>query len=109
MQSNRFNSLLTPAQRAVVNPVKRSSQNATVISVSTAGLYENALGIEMFKLTVERSEEPGQPLELWGQASIARPLSQLVKGDRITFTGTVQGAIGRGRRPHVVVNAFEIL
>jgi hypothetical protein len=108
---NRFTpSNLSPAQRAVLNPAPYSSERAVVLSVSTAGLYQTVgTGIDRFKLTVECSERPGQPLELWGQASMARPLSQLKKGDVISFEGDVQGSIGRGRRPHVVVNRFDVI
>jgi hypothetical protein len=109
LRLNRFSSTLTRAQRAVTAPVRMSSQKATVISRSKAGLYKNVLDISVFKLTVETSEQPGQPLELWGQASIAEPLSKLEVGQLISFSGTVQGSIGRGRRPHVVVNSFDVL
>lgn len=107
---NRFTTRLSPAQRAVVAPVQVSSEEAIVLSVSKAGLYQNSIGIPMFKLTVERSEEPGQPLELWGQASVAGPLSRAAAvGVVLSFNGTVQGSIGRGRKPHVVVNNFKVL
>lgn len=104
-KSNQF----TPAQNAVLNPARLVSEKATVISVSKAGLYRNAMGISMYKLTVETSEQPGQPLELWGQASLAQPLSTLAVDSVISFEGTVQGGLGFGKRPHVVVNTFNVL
>lgn len=109
MAQRLFNSTLSIAQRAIVAPVEVSSESATVISVSKAGLYRNALDIPVFKLMVERSERPGQPLELRGQASIAEPLSKLSVGQKIAFEGTVQGSLSRGRRPYVVVNDFNVL
>lgn len=107
--SRSYGQQLTPAQRAINSPVILSSARATVVSVSKAGLYQTSLGIDRVKLTVERSEELGQPLELWAQVSLAGPMSKLKVGDVISFSGSVQGSIGRARRPHVVVNSFELL
>lgn len=107
---NRSNpSFLSPAQRAILTPAVFESKRAKVISVSTAGLYQTmGTNIDKFKMIVECDEQLGQPLEIWGLASIARPLSQLEIGQYISFEGTVQGSFRRGR-PHVVVNHFEVL
>lgn len=105
---NRNNSL-SPAQNAVLNPVYLSSEKATVISVAKSGLYNNANEVPTCSIMVERFEHPGHPVQLTGLASLAALVHELVAGDMLSFEGTIQGSLSRGRRPYVVLSNIQKL
>ena len=102
-----YRATLSPAQRRVADPIHFDSEKATVVSVSKAGIFPDLrTGVDKYRLTVETSEEQGRLFTLQGQASMARPLSELKVGDQISFTGVVEGSI---RNPLVVVTGFKVL
>lgn len=104
---NRFRQPLSRAQNAVLNPVPLTSEKAVVISLAKSGLYDNVKGIPTCSVTVEPTENPGHPIQITGLASLARRVHELAVGDVVTFEGTIQGSLARGRSPYVVLSSID--
>lgn len=110
--NSRFNNRLplSRAQNAVLNPVLHSSMRAQVLSRSKAGFHKNAFQIDTFTCTVEDSENPGHPVQLTGMASLATQLEKAAQdGAWISYEGSIQGSLSRGRRPYVVLSSVRTL
>lgn len=104
---SRFNQRHAPlsrAQNAVLNPVSLSSERAKVLAVFEAGYHDNSRGIPTVSFMVEPEENPGHPMQITGLASIADLMKGLEKGDTVSFNGTIQGSLSRGRTPYVLVS-----
>jgi len=102
--NQRINSLLSPAQNAVLNPVTFSSKRAKVLSLAKTGFYRNGSGILTCTVTVEPAEDLGHPIRIVGLASMAEPVGKLKVGDVVSFVGSLQGSLRFGKSPYVVLS-----
>lgn len=105
MRPLNYRQTLSPAQRNAIDPIILSSREATVVSLGKNGIYKDAkLEVEHYRLTVETAEEPGRLFTLQGNASMARPLAAFKLGDKLTFSGVVEGGF---RNPYVTITELS--